>query len=165
LLTDALLAFPLQNKPIDYNEAAQKGKKVAKGLVSGRIQGQYKEEALNQFEGLAEYFEDKLGDDDEAKDKIFEKLKKVITSVQSNPDYSKSIDTIITLVKKYGAKADAAIDEATEKVKDEADVSGFPCFSFPQTHSTQRLNFFPTCFSSLAANPSSGGSSAVQVSH
>lgn len=52
---------------------------------------------------------------------MFEKLKKVIVDVQANPDYTKSIDTILTLIKKYGKKADALADEATEKVKEDAD--------------------------------------------
>lgn len=76
-----------QDKPIDIEATKKKGKKAAKGLVSGRIQGEAREEVLNQFEGLAHYFEDKISSDEEAKDKLFEKLKAVVVDVQKDNKY------------------------------------------------------------------------------
>jgi hypothetical protein len=91
--------------------------------VSGRIQGEAKEEALNQFEGLAKYFDDKISSDEEAKDKLFEKLKAVVVDVQKNPKYQQSIDTLLNLIKKYGSRASDLADAAAEKVDEEADQS------------------------------------------
>ncbi|KAL7416019.1 hypothetical protein BDY24DRAFT_359249 [Mrakia frigida] len=112
-----------EDKPLDIESTKKKGKKVAKGLTSGRIQGEAKEEVFNQFEGLSKYFEDKVSGDDEIKDQLFEKLKAVVVDVQSNKDYQSSIDTILKLVKKYGSKAEQIVEAAGEKVADEADQS------------------------------------------
>ncbi|CDZ97340.1 hypothetical protein [Phaffia rhodozyma] len=109
------------NTPIDLEAQKKKGKKVAKGLASGRLQGKAQEQLGAQFEGLAEYFEDKLTGDQEVKDKLFEKLNAVVKDIQSKPEYQQAIDTILGLIKKYFAKAEQLVDQASQKASEEAD--------------------------------------------
>lgn len=83
---DTLPFFPnLQKKPIDIDATKAKGKRAARGLISGRIQGEARESALIQVEQLAEYFEDKVSGEDGVKDELFDKLNNVVRDVQGKP--------------------------------------------------------------------------------
>lgn len=61
----------------DFEATQKKGKKVAKGLASGRIQGEIKESIWDEVEDLKDWVEEKLPEGEEAKEKVIAKLQSV----------------------------------------------------------------------------------------
>jgi hypothetical protein len=62
---------------VDFEAAKVKGKKAAKGLASGRIQGEAREGLFDEVEKVKEYFDEKLPEGEEAKDRVISKLQQV----------------------------------------------------------------------------------------
>ncbi|ORY25632.1 hypothetical protein BCR39DRAFT_543419 [Naematelia encephala] len=97
---------------VDFDALQKKGKKTAKGVKSGKIQAEARESIWDEVEKAKQWADDNLPEGEEARDRMITKLQEVITSAQENPDYKRSITTIVNLVKKYTHKAEEALDEA-----------------------------------------------------
>jgi len=104
-----------RSQGVDFDKLKQKGKKTAKGLASGKLQGEGREKIWDEMENVKEYLDEKLPDNEEAKDKLVKRLQEVVTQAQSNPQYKRAITSIVSLVKKYAHKAEDALDEVKEK--------------------------------------------------
>jgi hypothetical protein len=100
---------------VDFNKLGKKGKKTAKGLASGRLQGEAREGAWDHLVDVKDYFDEKLPEGEEAKDKLVERLKEIVVQAQSNESYHRAIDTLVGIVKKYAHKAQDAADETVDK--------------------------------------------------
>ncbi|RSH91097.1 hypothetical protein EHS25_010273 [Saitozyma podzolica] len=100
---------------VDFQGLKDQGKKTAKGIKSGKVQGEARESIWDEVEGVKEYLDEKLPEGDEARDRLVQEIQKVVTQAQSNPEYRRSITAIVNLIKKYAHKAEDALDEAKAK--------------------------------------------------
>ncbi|WWC62487.1 uncharacterized protein I303_105083 [Kwoniella dejecticola CBS 10117] len=100
---------------VDFQGLQQKGKAQVKGARTGKLQGQVRENIWDEIENVKEYFDEKLPEADEKKDELINNLQKVVTQAQQNPQYKRSLTTIINLFKKYAHKAEDALDETKQK--------------------------------------------------
>ncbi|WVR06390.1 hypothetical protein IAU60_003421 [Kwoniella sp. DSM 27419] len=100
---------------VDFEGMKQKGKQTAKGAMTGKLQGEARENIWDEVESAKKYFDEKLPEGEEARDKLVEKLQKVVTQAQSNPQYRRALTTIVDLFKKYAHKAEDAMDETKDK--------------------------------------------------
>ena len=64
----------------DFDQAQRKGKQVAKGVKSGRLQGQARESLWDEVEMVKEYIDEKLPAGEEARDKVVIRLQAVSPS-------------------------------------------------------------------------------------
>jgi len=105
----------------DFENAKKKGKQTMKGVATGKIQAEARESIWDEVESAKEYFDEKLPEGEEARDKVVKRLQQVITQAQENPEYRRSLNSIVGLFKKYGSKAQEALDEtkAKSEVSDE----------------------------------------------
>jgi hypothetical protein len=62
---------------VDMNRLKQQGKKVAKGVKSGKLQGEAKENIWDEVETAKEYFDEKLPEGEEARDQLIQRLQEV----------------------------------------------------------------------------------------
>jgi len=62
---------------VDFEAAQKKGKQVAKGAVSGKLQGQARESLWDGAEKVKEYFDEKLPEGEEARERVISKLQQV----------------------------------------------------------------------------------------
>lgn len=62
---------------VDFNKLEQKGKATAKGLASGKLQGEARENIWDEVEQLREYVDDKLPEGEEAREKFIQRLQQV----------------------------------------------------------------------------------------
>lgn len=104
---------------VDFSKMNKKGKATAKGLASGKLQGEARESIWDEVENAKQYFDEKLPEGEEARDKVISRLQSVITAAQKDPQYRRSITAIINLFKKYASKA----QEAMEETKQNSDLS------------------------------------------
>lgn len=100
---------------VDFEQAKAKGKEVAKKVQSGKAQGQAKQGLFDEVEKVKEYFDEKLPEGEEARERTITKLQEVVTQAQQNPEYRRAITSIINLFKKYTHKAQDALDETKKK--------------------------------------------------
>jgi hypothetical protein len=66
-----------RQKGVDFDKLGQKGKKTAKGLASGRIQGEAKESLWDELENGRQWVDENVPAADEAKDKVISRLQQV----------------------------------------------------------------------------------------
>ena len=104
-----------RKKGVDFEEAKAKGKQAVNGVKSGKAQGKAKEGLFDEAEKVKEYFDEKLPEGEEARDRVVQKLQQVVVQAQQNPEYRRSITAIINLFKKYAHKAQDALDETKQK--------------------------------------------------
>lgn len=104
---------------VDFGKLKNKGKATAKGLASGKLQGEGREAVWDSLVDAKDYFDEKLPEGEEAKDKLVERLKEIVIQAQSNKSYHQAINTLVGLVKKYASKA----QDAAEETVDKSDVS------------------------------------------
>ncbi|EIW73522.1 hypothetical protein TREMEDRAFT_59695 [Tremella mesenterica DSM 1558] len=100
---------------IDFKGLEKKGKQTAKGLKSGKLQGEARESIWDEVERLKEYADEKLPEGEEARDKLIQRLQQVVTQAQSDPEYRRAITAIVNLFKKYSHKAEDAVKETADK--------------------------------------------------
>lgn len=62
---------------VDFEKAQQKGKQAIKGAASGKLQGQAKEGLWDSAEQVKEYFDEKLPESEEARDRVITRLQEV----------------------------------------------------------------------------------------
>jgi hypothetical protein len=62
---------------VDFDSLSKKGKKTAKGLASGRIQGEAKENLWDELENGRQWVDENIPAADEAKDKVISRLQEV----------------------------------------------------------------------------------------
>ncbi|KAL7420693.1 hypothetical protein Q5752_004644 [Cryptotrichosporon argae] len=99
---------------VDFEKAKQKGKATARGVKSGKLQGEARESLWAEIEGAKQYLDEKLPEGEDARDQLVERLQKVVTQAQSDPQYRRALHSIVGLVKKYARKAESALEEAKE---------------------------------------------------
>jgi len=100
---------------VDFDKLQKKGKKTAKGLASGRIQGEAKESIWDELENGKQWVDENVPAAEEARDKVISRLQQVVTQAQKDPEYRRSVTAIVNIFKKYAAKAQDALDETKEK--------------------------------------------------
>ncbi|WWD04803.1 hypothetical protein V865_002874 [Kwoniella europaea PYCC6329] len=100
---------------VDFQNLQNKGKKGLKGARTGKLQGEVRESIWDEVENVKQYFDEKLPEGQQKKDELIGNLQKVITQAQSNPQYRRSLTTIVNLFKKYANKAEQALDETQKK--------------------------------------------------
>nr|XP_031864274.1 uncharacterized protein CI109_000187 [Kwoniella shandongensis]KAA5531346.1 hypothetical protein CI109_000187 [Kwoniella shandongensis] len=100
---------------VDFEGLKKKGKATAKGVASGKLQGEAREGLWDELENAKQYLDDKLPEGEEAREKLIQRLQEVVTQAQSDPKYRRAITTIVDLFKKYASKASDALDETKEK--------------------------------------------------
>ena len=61
---------------VDFEAMQKKGKATAKGLRSGKLQGEARENIWDEFEKAKQYIDEKLPEGDEARDKVVQRLQK-----------------------------------------------------------------------------------------
>lgn len=62
---------------VDFKGLQKKGKATAKGLKSGKLQGEARESIWDEVEKAKQYFDDKLPEGEEARDKVIQRLQQV----------------------------------------------------------------------------------------
>jgi hypothetical protein len=62
---------------VDFQGLKEQGKKTAKGIKSGKIQGEARESIWDEVEGVKEYLDEKLPEGDEARDRLVQEIQKV----------------------------------------------------------------------------------------
>ncbi len=66
-----------RNDGVDFDKMQKKGKATAKGLRSGKLQGEARENIWDEVEKAKQYFDEKLPEGEEARDKVIKKLQQV----------------------------------------------------------------------------------------
>ncbi|KAE8232503.1 hypothetical protein CF326_g2463 [Tilletia indica] len=102
----------------DARGSADKAKKTADKIRKDYRAGVHKQMFRDYADKANSWIEEKTPDD--PKDAFIERLKRIVTSVQSNDEYHQAVTTIVQLVKKWGSIAVEKADQAT----DEVDVEG-----------------------------------------
>lgn len=127
---------------VDFGEVQKKGKQASKGLQSGKLQGEVKENIWDEVERVKEYLDEKLPEGEEARDRVIQRLQEVITQAQQNPEYRRAMTAIVNLFKKYAHKAqEAAEDSAQESdVSDEVEQAGRDLKAFVEKVSGKPLD-------------------------
>ncbi|WWC88740.1 uncharacterized protein L201_003653 [Kwoniella dendrophila CBS 6074] len=100
---------------VDFQNLRNRGKKQVKGARTGKLQGELRENLWDEIENVKQYFDEKLPESEQKKDELIQNLQKVITQAQQNPQYKRSLTTIVNLFKKYAKKAENALDETQKK--------------------------------------------------
>ena len=62
---------------VDFEGLQKKGKATAKGVRSGKLQGEARESIWDEVEKAKTYLDEKLPDGDEAKNKVIQRLQQV----------------------------------------------------------------------------------------
>lgn len=66
-----------RNDGVDFEAMQKKGKATAKGMRSGKLQGETRENIWDEVEKAKQYFDEKLPEGEEARDKVIQRLQKV----------------------------------------------------------------------------------------
>jgi len=69
-----------RQKGVDFGKAQQKGKEVSKGLQTGKLQAEARENIWDEVERVKEYMDEKLPEGEEARDRMVQKLQEVRNS-------------------------------------------------------------------------------------
>lgn len=69
---------------VDFKKLEKKGKATAKGLASGKLQGEARESIWDEAEQLREYVDEKLPASEEAREKFIERLQQVRFDITLN---------------------------------------------------------------------------------
>lgn len=109
---------------LDYENIKQKGKEHAKHTVSGLYQAQAKEGAFDKAVALKDYFDEKLPASEEAKDALVNRLKEFVSQTKQSPEYQQSVQTLISIAKKYLHKVQDTAEEVKNKSGAEIDEHG-----------------------------------------
>ena len=62
---------------VDFTVMQKKGKATAKGMRSGKLQGEARENIWDEMEKAKQYFDEKLPEGEEARDKVIQRLQRV----------------------------------------------------------------------------------------
>lgn len=62
---------------VDFKKLQSKSKATAKGLASGKLQGQARESIWDEVENFKEYIDEKLPEGEEARDNLIQRLQEV----------------------------------------------------------------------------------------
>jgi hypothetical protein len=62
---------------VDFQGLKDQGKKTAKGIKSGKVQGEARESIWDEVEGVKEYLDEKLPEGDEARDRLVQEIQNV----------------------------------------------------------------------------------------
>jgi hypothetical protein len=68
-----------------------------------------------------QFVDEKLSANEEAKDRLIERLKSIISHTQKNPDYRNSVQTVVTLIQNWFEASKSALKGVVDgsKIKDE----------------------------------------------
>jgi hypothetical protein len=61
----------------DFEHAQKKGKQTFKGVATGKIQAEARESIWDEVENVKQYFDEKLPEGEEARDKVVKRLQQV----------------------------------------------------------------------------------------
>ncbi len=73
---------------VDFDGMKKQGKATAKGLRTGKVQGEARENIWDEVEKAKQYFDEKLPEGEEARDKVIQRLQQVRYPIDCADDRS-----------------------------------------------------------------------------